>query len=125
MTPRSLLLLSLLSVSFAACKNDKAAPSDQAPPVAAGPGQIQIAVTEQGFEPDPVSVPKGTPVTLVFTRKTDNTCAKEVVLQIADQKIEKKLPLNQPVQVAATFPDAGKLTYACGMDMIHATIMVQ
>ena len=29
------------------------------------------------------------------------------------------------VEVAATFPKAGKLTYACGMDMVHGTLTVQ
>ena len=33
--------------------------------------------------------------------------------------------MNQPVEVAVTFPKAGELTYACGMDMIHGTISVQ
>jgi plastocyanin domain-containing protein len=41
------------------------------------------------------------------------------------EKIEKTLPLNTPVEVAATFAKAGKLAYACGMDMVHGSITVQ
>jgi plastocyanin domain-containing protein len=89
-------------------------------------GRYEISVTEKGFEPGDISVPSGKPVTLVFSRKTDNTCAKDIVLDLGDgKKIEKDLPLNQPVEIAATFPRAGKLTYACGMDMVHGTISVQ
>lgn len=64
--------------------------------------------------------------TLVFERKSDQTCAKQVVIKMADgSKIEKDLPLNTPVEIAATFPTAGKLGYACGMDMVKGTITVQ
>lgn len=97
----------------------------------AGPGPTQtarldIAVTEKGFEPDNVNVPAGKPVTLVFDRKTDQTCATEVVIPMPDgRKIEKKLPLNVPVEVATTFSSPGKLTYACGLNMMKATITVQ
>jgi plastocyanin domain-containing protein len=41
------------------------------------------------------------------------------------QRVEKSLPLNTPVEIAATFSKPGKLTYACGMDMMHGTITVQ
>jgi hypothetical protein len=30
-----------------------------------------------------------------------------------------------PVEIAATFPKAGKLGYACGMDMIKGTVVVE
>jgi plastocyanin domain-containing protein len=89
-------------------------------------GKVQIAVTEKGFEPDSVDVPAGKPVTIVFTRKTEQTCAKSVVLTLGDgNKVEKQLPLDTPVEVATTFPKPGKLGYACGMDMLKGTIVVQ
>ena len=37
------------------------------------------------------------PVTLVFTRKTDKTCAREIVFQGQDGKTD--LPLNKTVEV--------------------------
>jgi len=92
----------------------------------ADPSKIQISVTEKGFEPESVDVSAGKPVTLVFTRKTDKTCAKEVILTMEDgKKVEKALPLDTPVELATTFPKAGKLGYACGMDMVRGTIVVQ
>jgi plastocyanin domain-containing protein len=44
--------------------------------------RIEIAVTTSGFDPGDVSVPAKKPVTLVFTRKTDRTCAKSIVLTV-------------------------------------------
>ena len=88
--------------------------------------RIEITVTKKGFEPDNIKVPAGKPITLVFTRKTEQTCAKEVVVTLApDKTIERKLPLDQPVEIVATFPKAGTLGYACGMNMTKGVIVVQ
>ena len=113
-----------LVFATAACSKDAA----KAPPAAttATEARFEIAVTDKGFEPADVNVPAGKPVTLVFDRKTDETCAKQVVIKLdGGKKIQKDLPLNKPVEVSVTFPKAGKLTYACGMDMIKGTISVQ
>lgn len=120
---KTILSFTLPFVVLAACGNKDSSSSS---PPASNPSEIQIAVTEKGFEPDRIDVPANKPVTLVFTRKTDKTCAKEVVIAMGrDTKIEKPLPLDQPVEIAATFPEAGKLGYACSMDMIKGTIVVQ
>lgn len=113
-------LLVCMPLLLAACaKKHEAVP-------AASRAPYQIDVTERGFEPSDLPVPAGKPVTLVFDRKTDATCAKEIVLDTGDgNKIRKALPLNTPVEIAATFPKSGKLSYACGMDMMKGTITVQ
>lgn len=93
---------------------------------AAAANRFAIKVTEKGFEPDNVKVPAGKPVTLVFERTTDETCAKQIVVMLDGGKtVQKDLPLNQPVEIAATFPKAGTLGWACGMDMLKGTIVVQ
>ena len=107
------------SLAVAACS--KAEPSK--PTTSAN--RFEIKVTANGFEPADVKVPAGTPVTLVFERKTDETCAKEIVLEVDGKSIEKALPLNQPVEVALTFPKAGELTYSCKMGMVQGSITVQ
>jgi len=87
--------------------------------------RFEIAVTRAGFDPGEIKVPAKTPVTLVFTRKTDATCTKSVVITLDDGKtIERELPLDKPVEIAATFPKAGKLSYACSMQMNKGTIVV-
>lgn len=87
--------------------------------------RIEITVTEKGFEPEQIKVPANKSVTLVFRRTTDKTCAKKVVIKISDtQKIEKDLPLDRSVEIAATFPKAGQLSYTCSMDMIRGTLTV-
>jgi plastocyanin domain-containing protein len=115
--------LALLAPSFAqaATKSSPlAAPS--AKPVSAR--VIEIAVTEQGFEPTPIKLKKGEPVKLVLTRKTEHTCATAVVFP--DFKIEKKLPLGQPVEVTFTPNKAGTLTYGCTMgQMIAGTLQIE
>jgi plastocyanin domain-containing protein len=85
------------------------------------PYRLQVVVTEVGFEPREIKVPHGRPLTLVFTRKTDKTCAKDVA--IAGQV--KDLPLDKPVEIKLTFDKPGTITYACGMNMIKGRIIVQ
>ena len=93
---------------------------------AASPRRIAISLTEAGFKPDAITVDKAKPVVLVFTRKTDKTCAKEIVVELGgDKKVEKKLPLDKPVEIAATFARTGKLTYGCGMNMVSGVISVE
>ena len=87
---------------------------------------IAVAVTKRGFDPDAITVPAKQPVTLVFTRKTEETCTKSVVITLDDGKtLERELPLDKPVEIAVTFPKAGKLGYACSMGMSKGTIVVQ
>ena len=112
---------------LAACSKKEDAKPAPAPAATTATGaRYEIAVTEKGFEPGDVAVPAAKPVTIVFDRKTDETCAKKIVLDTGEgNKVEKDLPLNTPVEIAMTFPKAGKLTYACSMDMMKGTITVQ
>ncbi len=56
---------------------------------------IEMNVTDKGFEPSRIEVKKGEPLHLVVTRKTDATCAKELVIK--DQNLRKELPLDKAV----------------------------
>lgn len=88
--------------------------------------RIEVSVTKRGFNPDTIKVPANKPVTLVFTRKTDETCTKSVVLKLdGGKKIERELPLDKSVEISMTFPKAGKLGYACSMDMAKGVIVVE
>lgn len=94
-----------------------------AAPVQQAGQAIEISVTGEGFVPANIEVKKGQPVTLVVTRKTERTCATEIVIK--DMGINQPLPLNKPVVVQFTPVKSGQLRYACGMDMISGVIVVQ
>lgn len=85
-----------------------------------GNREIAVSVTDNGFEPSRIEVKKGESVTLVVTRKTDQTCATGIV--VADRGITKDLPLNEPVRIAIGNVDEGEIGFACPMDMIKGTI---
>jgi plastocyanin len=89
--------------------------------VASGPRTINITVTENGFEPTPITVKKGEPITLVVTRKTDATCAKQIVLD--EEKIKQDLPLDQPVKISFTPKRAGELKYGCAMGKMMSGVI--
>ena len=97
-----------------------------ADPEKRGVKRIEISVTAKGFAPDNVQVTAAQPVMLVFTRTTDRTCAKRVVIQLGDgKKVEQDLPLDKAVEVAVTFAKKGELRYSCAMDMISGVITIQ
>ena len=115
-------ILSLASLVLAALAVAGAASADSKAPSA----RVDIAITPKGFSPDHVTVKKDQPVVLAFTRKTDATCAKAVVVELGDgKKVTKDLPLGKTVEISATFAKTGELSYACGMDMIHGVMTVQ
>ena len=84
---------------------------------------VKLAVTENGFEPAEVEVKSGEGVTLLVTRTTDATCAKEIVF--TDTGLRKELPLNQEVRIDLKPQKPGEHRYTCGMDMVSGTLRVQ
>jgi plastocyanin len=94
-----------------------------APATKNGMNTVELAVTSKGFEPGNVKVKAGQPVRLVITRKTDKTCATEIV--VADLGINQPLPLDTPVTVEFTPSESGTLRYACAMDHISGLITIQ
>jgi plastocyanin domain-containing protein len=83
---------------------------------------VEMQVTEDGYVPAKIKAAKGEKLRLVVTRKTDRTCAKEIVIKEAG--INTPLPLNKTVTVEVTPKKSGELKYACGMDMISGVIFV-
>lgn len=90
---------------------------------AGGPKEIQVTVTDAGFEPKEVRIPKGQAAVVVFTRKTESTCATEAVFVETGRKYD--LPMNTPVRVDLTGVSPGTLHYACAMDMIKGTVTIE
>lgn len=90
---------------------------------ASGPARFELAVTDSGFVPAIITVPAGKPIMLVVTRKTDQTCAREIVFP--EQGIRKALPLNEAVEIALPASPKGEMDYVCGMDMLKGIVVVQ
>jgi plastocyanin domain-containing protein len=85
--------------------------------------EVQVNVTDDGFQPREVAVDRGMPATLVITRTAEATCATEVVFEKSGQKYE--LPLRQAVRIPLETGAPDTLRYACGMDMYHARVIVK
>ena len=85
-------------------------------------GSIDILV-KGGYLPEIISVKKGVPVTLNFTRKDSNSCLEDVIL--SDFKIKKYLPLNKTISVEITPEKTGDFDFTCGMNMFHGKLIVK
>lgn len=85
--------------------------------------RLKVKVTAKGFEPSTVRLHAGDRLTLLVTRKTDETCAKEIVISPLGLKYE--LPLGKTVRIHLGAQDAGRIGFACGMDMFKGVIVVQ
>lgn len=136
---RVLLVSSLALVGGAlGCQKEKAAPpaapapaAPQQPPqgqqpqgqqpAAAAAGKVTVAVTEEGFVPARIPAKAGQPITLAITRKTDRTCAKEILFHGQEGKTD--LPLNQTVEVTYTPKAAGEVKFGCAMGMMIGGVL--
>jgi plastocyanin domain-containing protein len=121
-------LIGFAAVSRAGTEAKPAVPKTEAKPdpkaeaKKASPRQVEIKVTDKGYEPTPITVKKGEPLRLRITRTTEETCAKDIILP--DYGIETELPMNKPVDVEFTPTKGGKLKYGCSMGMMIAGVLI-
>jgi len=116
---KRLLPVILATVALAACSK-----KDESPAAAeAASGKVDVIVNETGFVPSTIKAKVGQPITLSITRKTDKTCATEIVIK--ELNINTPLPLNQTVPVTVTPKQKGDLRFACAMDHIRGTIVAE
>lgn len=97
----------------------------RSPPTAKQANGTQTATVEingKGFDPTSLKLKAGVPAKVTFVRKTDEGCAKEVVIK--EYNINRALPLNEPVTVEFT-PRKGEFTFACGMNMLKGKLIVE
>jgi plastocyanin domain-containing protein len=95
-----------------------------AAPALAAP-TVSIDVTDQGFEPQRVTVKKGEPTTLVFTRRTEQTCITAIDIPAEGVK-NLELPLQKPVSVTITPKKKGVEKFHCSaMAMGDGRIVVE
>jgi plastocyanin domain-containing protein len=112
---RPKLLLSTMPLLLLGC-------SKGSPGVAAdGRREIAITVDAVGYHPAESHAKAGEPVRLVVTRTTEDGCGQELV--IPSLNLKRELPLRQPVTIDVTMPAKGAIAFACGMDMMHGSIV--
>jgi plastocyanin domain-containing protein len=114
MLPKTLALLASLAL---------AAWPTASPAAPAAAKTLELTVTSEGFVPAKLRVKAGDRVRLLVTRKTDRTCATEIVIK--ELGINQPLPLDRQVAVEFTPKKSGVLRYACGMDMISGVLVVE
>jgi plastocyanin domain-containing protein len=117
MSLRTVVLAVLAATSLSALPAAAAAPGSRDAQV------VELTVTSKGFEPSVVNVKAGKPVRLVVTRKTERTCATEIVMK--DFGVNQPLPFEKPVTVVVSPKGPGAYRFACGMDMIAGVLKVQ
>ncbi len=83
--------------------------------------RIELAITDAGFVPARIAAKAGVPLTMVITRKTDHTCAKEILF--AGQEGETDLPLDKAVTVSYTPKAAGEVRFGCAMGMMVGGVL--
>lgn len=131
-----LILTLVLAFFLTACGQDTAAPAPQEQTTSQTPTALPAATLENGeqvitvtigptgYVPDALELKQGIPARLVFTRTTDNTCAKEI--HSPDLGIAKTpIPLNESAAITFTPEQSGTFTFVCGMDMLEGTIIVK
>jgi plastocyanin domain-containing protein len=112
------------AIALAGCSG--AAAGESGAPAVATPkdGKVTMEVTEAGFVPARIKAKKGEPLTLVITRKTDATCAKDIVID--EHNVHTALPLNKAVSVTFTPNKTGELKFGCAMDkMVGGVLLIE
>lgn len=134
-------IVPLLLVVIAACAQQEQRATEQpttertasveqaAPPAAPSSGPSSASAHEQtievgaAFTPASVTIPANTAARLHFRRTDEATCADEIVFP--DLNMRKKIAANETVTFDLPAQQARTLNFACGMDMIKGTAVVQ
>ena len=80
-------------------------------------------IVKGGYSPSVVTVQRGTPVRLIFDRRETSSCSEDIV--IPEYGIRRGLPPNEKTSIEFTPASAGTFEFACGMNMLHGSIIVE
>ncbi|MHB9857537.1 heavy metal translocating P-type ATPase [Streptomyces sp. YIM S03343] len=76
-----------------------------------------------GYSPDVIRLRQGVPAELVFDRQESGECTNRVVFP--DLRVSAALPAYERTTVRLTPQRPGSFGFACGMNMIHGTVLVE
>ena len=85
--------------------------------------QEATVVVKGGYTPDVVRVRQHTPLRLTFDRQESGDCTSRVVFP--DLQLTQALPAFGRATVEFTPTEAGRFQFACGMNMIRGTLVVE
>jgi Cu+-exporting ATPase len=84
--------------------------------------EIEIKV-KGGYSPNVIRVKKGVPLRLIFDRQEAGDCSSRVVFP--DFHVSKTLPAFARTTLEFTPDKVGEFGFACGMNMLHGTLIVE
>ena len=90
--------------------------------LAGGVQRLEVTV-RGGYSPEVIRVRQGVPVELTFDRQESGDCTSRVVFP--DFRVSAALPAWQRTTVRLDPGQAGEFGFACGMNMIHGTLIVE
>jgi len=86
-------------------------------------GVQRVTVTVRGgYSPDMIRVRQGVPVEVTFDRQESGDCTSRVVFP--DLALSTALPAFERTTVRLNPPSVGEFGFACGMNMIHGSLLV-
>src|SRR5262249_28161245 len=86
-----------------------------------GVQRVEVVV-RGGYHPDVIRVRQDVPVELVFDRQESGDCTSRVVF--GDFAVSAAWPGCEKTKVRLTEEGAGAFGFACGMNMVHGTLLV-
>src|SRR5215472_14531847 len=89
----------------------------------AGGVQRATITVRGGYSPEVLRVRQGVPVELTFDRQESGDCTSRVVFP--DYRVGAALPAYKQTTVRLDPADAGEFEFACGMNMIHGSLIVE
>lgn len=95
---------------------------DEAAAAEAGGVQEVRVVVKGGYSPDRIVARPGLPLRLHFDRQEESPCSEEVVFP--DFGVRRHLPAFATTTIDLPATPAGNYAFACGMDMLHGTLVL-
>ena len=87
-------------------------------------GVQEVRVTVKGgYSPDLIRVSQGVPLRILFDRQESGECTSRVVFP--DFAMNRALPAYATTAVELTPTKSGRFGFACGMNMVHGTLLVE
>ena len=84
--------------------------------------QVQVTV-KGGYAPNLIRVRQSVPLRIVFDRQEGGDCTSRVVFP--DFALNRSLPAMAKTAVEFTPDKSGQFGFACGMNMVHGTLVVE